>query len=259
MSSQAEVRSIEALKDFRVALALYDEDTLAALGAVEAEVRRTVQWLEQDRPVYWQEQIKRRREQVAAAKSEVFRRQLQKKPEYIAVDERAEGEPPPKAEASLQEAEKRLTMVRKWQPLLQPGRSSSTTAASSGIKELAAADVPRAVEPAVAGSSTALEAYLQRRTALGAGSLAATGHQPLHPDDSPGGIRDESRPGALDEEDAATTRPRRQMPLTQDAATGSAATVAEDDPREVITYAQRKSHGRVEPVEADDEPCATSG
>ena len=80
MSSQAEVHSIEALKDFRVALALYGEDTLAALGAVEAEVRRTVHWLEQDRPVYWQEQIKRRREQVAAAKSEVFRRSSRRSP-----------------------------------------------------------------------------------------------------------------------------------------------------------------------------------
>jgi hypothetical protein len=67
MSSQAEVRSIDALKDFRTALALYAEDTLAALGAVEAEVRRTGQWLQQDRPGYWQEQIKRRREQVASA------------------------------------------------------------------------------------------------------------------------------------------------------------------------------------------------
>jgi hypothetical protein len=62
MSSQASVHSIDALKDLRVALALYGEDTLAALGAVEAEVRRTQRWLEEERPFYWQEQIKRRRE-----------------------------------------------------------------------------------------------------------------------------------------------------------------------------------------------------
>ena len=80
MSSQAEVHSIDALKDFRTALALYSEDALSALGAVEAEVRRTGQWLQQERPYYWQEQIKRRREQVASAKAEVFRRRLQKTP-----------------------------------------------------------------------------------------------------------------------------------------------------------------------------------
>ena len=95
MSSQAEVHSIEALKDFRAVLALYSDDTLAALAAVEAEIRRTTQWLQQDRPVYWQEQIKRGREEVAAAKAEVFRRKLQKKPDYSPVDERADGGPPP--------------------------------------------------------------------------------------------------------------------------------------------------------------------
>ena len=42
MSSQADVRSIEALKEFRVALALYAEEALGALGAVKMEARRTV-------------------------------------------------------------------------------------------------------------------------------------------------------------------------------------------------------------------------
>src|SRR5450759_764367 len=116
MGSQAEVHSIDALKDFRTALALYSEDTLSALGAVEAEVRRTVHWWHQERPYYWQEQSKRRREMVAAAKAEVFRRRLRKTPEYSP----SLSEPMEilrRAEASLQDAENRLTLVRKWQPL----------------------------------------------------------------------------------------------------------------------------------------------
>src|SRR3981081_4646807 len=72
MSSQADVRSIDSLKDFRVALALFSEEALAALGAVNSEVRRTIQWLQHDRREYWQQQIKRRREQVAEAKGEVL-------------------------------------------------------------------------------------------------------------------------------------------------------------------------------------------
>src|SRR5437764_979912 len=118
MSAQAEVRSIEALKDFQVALALYGEDTLAALGAVDAEVRRTVQWLQQDRPAYWQEQIKRRREQVASAKAEVFRRKLARTADSSpSITEQMENLR--RAEASLQDAERRLTLVRKWQPTPQ--------------------------------------------------------------------------------------------------------------------------------------------
>jgi hypothetical protein len=158
MTSQAEVHSIEALKDFRAMLALYAEDTLAALGAVEAEVRRTVQWLQQDRPVYWQEQIKRRRELVASARSEVFRRKLQKKPDYSP----SMSEPMEilrRAEASLQDAEKRLAMVRKWQPLLNHA-VLEYHGSIQRIKDLAANDVPRAVSTLVR-IIEALEAYLR--------------------------------------------------------------------------------------------------
>ena len=90
MSSQAAVHSIDELKNFRVALALYGEDTLGTLGAVEAEVRRTLRWLEEERPAYWHDQIKRRREQVAMARAEVFRRNLTEAARLHAGDVRAE-------------------------------------------------------------------------------------------------------------------------------------------------------------------------
>ena len=41
MSAQASVRSIESLKDFRVVLSLYGDDTLGALGGIEA-MRRSI-------------------------------------------------------------------------------------------------------------------------------------------------------------------------------------------------------------------------
>jgi len=72
MSSQAAVHSIENLKEFKAAVAIYGDDTVAALGAIDAEVRRALLWLQQDRPAYWLEQIKRRREVVASAQAEVF-------------------------------------------------------------------------------------------------------------------------------------------------------------------------------------------
>jgi hypothetical protein len=166
MSSQAEVHSIDALKDFRTALALYSEDTLSALGAVEAEVRRTGQWLQQERPYYWQEQIKRRREQVASAKAEVFRRRLQKTPDYSP----SLSEPMEilrRAEASLQDAEKRLSQVRKWQPLFHHA-VLEYHGSIQRIKDLAASDVPRAVS-VLTRMIDALEAYLRLASPSGLG------------------------------------------------------------------------------------------
>lgn len=157
MSSQAEVHSVEALRDFRAALALYGEDVLAALGAADAEIRRTVQWLQQDRPFYWQEQIKRRRDRVAAARADLFRLKLQKTPEHHP----SLAEPKERlrqAEAALQDAEKRLLAVRKWQPALQQA-ALEYHASVQRLKDLAAADVPRAMG-LLARIVEALEAYL---------------------------------------------------------------------------------------------------
>lgn len=171
MSSQATVLSVEALKHFRSALALYGEETLAALGAVDAEVRRTVLWLEQNRPGYWQDQIKRRRELVSQARGEVFRKKLQQRPDYT----------PPmseqlanlrQAEASLQEAEKRLTLVRKWQPRLQHA-VLEYHASVQRIKDLAAGDIPNAAL-LLGRIVDAIEAYLRVQPPSGTGSNADT-------------------------------------------------------------------------------------
>jgi len=166
MSGQAEVHSIEALKDFRAALSLYGEDALAALGAVEAEVRRTVVWLHQDRPVYWQERIKRLRERAASAKSDLFRLSLQKTPEHHPSLAEAK-ERLRLAQAALADAEKRLTLVRKWQPALQQA-ILEYHGSIQRLKDLAAIDVPRGAA-LLARIVEALEAYIRIQPPTGDG------------------------------------------------------------------------------------------
>jgi hypothetical protein len=172
MSSQASVRSIDTLKDLRVALALYGEDTLGALGAVEAEVRRTLRWLQEEQPRYWQDQIKRRREQVSMARAEVFKKNLQKRADYNPpMSEQKDNLR--KAEASLQDAEKRLAAVKKWQPLFQHA-VLEYHASVQRIKDLSAGDVPRAVN-LLSRMIDALEAYLRVTAPSGLETLPATG------------------------------------------------------------------------------------
>ena len=170
MSSQADVRSIDSLKELRVALALYEEDAAAALGAVESEVKRTARWLVEDRPIYWQEQIKRRREQVAMAKSELFRRKLQERPDH-APPMSEQKENLRQAEASLQEAERRLVMVRKWQPMFNQA-VLEYHASVQRVKDITANDVPSAVN-LLGRLIDALESYL--RVAPPSPSLTAEG------------------------------------------------------------------------------------
>ncbi|MCA1695290.1 MAG: hypothetical protein LC749_11460, partial [Actinobacteria bacterium] len=142
MSDHADVRSVEAIKEFRVALALFADDALGALGGVGMEARRMVQWVQHDRRAYWQEQIKRRREQVAMARSEVFRRKLAKTDDYTpALSEQKELLR--KAEASLQDAVFRAGLVKKWESALQQA-VLEYQGATRRISTLASGDVPRA-------------------------------------------------------------------------------------------------------------------
>jgi hypothetical protein len=157
MGEHAAVNSIEGLKDFRVALALFAEDALSALGAVDMEVKRTVHWVHYDRRAYWQEQIKRRREQVAMAQAEVFRRKLSKTADNSpAMSEQKELLR--KAEASLHDAERRVELVKKWEPALQQA-VLEYKASRARIKNLASGDVPRAIA-LLERLIVALEAYL---------------------------------------------------------------------------------------------------
>jgi hypothetical protein len=158
MGTQAAVHSIEALKGLRTALALFAEDSLSALAAVDMELRRVGHWLEYDRPTYWQGQIKRRREEVAQAKAEVFRRKLAKTPEYTpAMTEQKEILR--KAEAGLLDAEKRLALVKKWRPAFQQA-VLEYHASVRRITDLSSGEVPRALA-ALERMVDALEAYLR--------------------------------------------------------------------------------------------------
>ena len=48
MADQAKVLSVQALKDFRIALINFVEEARNALGGVDMELRRTRDWLERD-------------------------------------------------------------------------------------------------------------------------------------------------------------------------------------------------------------------
>jgi hypothetical protein len=157
MSQGADVRSIDSLKEFRSALALFSEDAQAALGAVDAEVRRTLQWLQHDRREYWLQQIKRRREDVASAQADLFRKKLAKTADSSpAMSEQKERLR--KAEADLREAEARALLVKKWEPALQQA-AIEYRATTRRIKSIATGDVPRALALLVR-LIDAIEAYL---------------------------------------------------------------------------------------------------
>jgi hypothetical protein len=58
MSSQAHVHSLEAVEAVRTALVTFLDQVEQALATLDVEMRRTLDWLEHDRPAYWRRQVR---------------------------------------------------------------------------------------------------------------------------------------------------------------------------------------------------------
>ena len=76
MSQGANVSSVDAIRDFKIALINFAEDAKNGLGATEMEIRQVRNWLQRDQLSYWQSQVKRGQERLSMARADLHRRQL---------------------------------------------------------------------------------------------------------------------------------------------------------------------------------------
>lgn len=117
MSPAARVTSLEAIQVFRERLVEFGIDGRDALGALEYQVHRAVDWLA-EKTQHWQRQIRERREEFHRAKLELDQRKYENR------DGRGRGTTEPeknfrKAQLRLQEAESKLALCKRWKPLLE--------------------------------------------------------------------------------------------------------------------------------------------
>jgi hypothetical protein len=116
--SQANVRSIDAIRDFKLALISFAEDARVALGAMEMEIRQVQNWLERDQLTFWKAQVKRSHEEIAEKRTELHRRQLSQI-NSDAVSDSDQKEALRKAQRRLQFSEEMVERVKKWIPILE--------------------------------------------------------------------------------------------------------------------------------------------
>ena len=64
----ANVQSLDALRDVRLALILFQERAISAMGSLRTKIDRTRAWLEQDRPLYWRDQERNAYDRVATGR-----------------------------------------------------------------------------------------------------------------------------------------------------------------------------------------------
>jgi hypothetical protein len=117
MSQFARVASLDAIRDFKAALADFADTANVALSEATADVQRTIWWISHDQLANWQREIKKRTDKLNQAKAELFKKQLESNDSRTsAVVERKHVA---KWQAALDEAENKVRMVKKWGQVLE--------------------------------------------------------------------------------------------------------------------------------------------
>ncbi len=117
--AKAHVESIDAIRDFKVALIKFAQAASVSLSDAESELNRTQTWLETEQMTFWAGQIRKRQELVARAKDAVRQKKLFKDASGrfpSAVDEEKALSI---AMRRLAEAEEKFTNTKKWARRLQ--------------------------------------------------------------------------------------------------------------------------------------------
>jgi len=117
--SGARVQSIEVLKAFRLALCGFTATTGRVLNDADAELQRTLNWLETEQDSYWEGQIRKRSEEVAKAKQAVLVKKLCRNVDGSPGSAVEEEKALRVAMRRLEEAKQKLTGVRQYARRLQ--------------------------------------------------------------------------------------------------------------------------------------------
>ena len=110
MPDRAQVTSIEALDSFRAELLVYLSKMRPLLEDSSDEISRTRLWLQSDRRLHWESQVRRRTKELAQAQQALFSAELANlrgpaMAERMAVQRR---------ERALADAQEKLRLVKRW-------------------------------------------------------------------------------------------------------------------------------------------------
>jgi chromosome segregation ATPase len=115
MAEKAQITSVEAIESFRSSLIVFLGQSRPALEEVGSELARMKQWLQDDRRVFWQTELRKRGRKLEEAKQELFNATLSQLNEASALHHMAVQ----RGQRAVQEAEDKLKILKKWERELE--------------------------------------------------------------------------------------------------------------------------------------------
>ncbi|RLS51985.1 MAG: hypothetical protein DWH91_17685 [Planctomycetota bacterium] len=143
MSGPANVISIDAIRDFVPAVALLQEELKAVISALQIEMQRALSWIEQDRPRYWQVQLKRAFDRVAETRTALTTCQMRtvagRRPSCIEEKEAFSA-----AKRRLEYCQEQIEVVKRWGVKLRH-EADEFRGRIAGCQRLAESDLTKAL------------------------------------------------------------------------------------------------------------------
>jgi hypothetical protein len=163
---EADVRSIDAVRDWHATLANYADSLSEALAGVEMEIRRAFDWLDEQQAL-WKQAVRDCEEEVVRAKAELSQRKFKtwdgREPDCT-VQERDLL----RAKARLEHAEEQVERVRQWIGRLPKVIDEVYRGAGRRLQNFLDDDLPKG-QTDLARRIASLELYAGQRPDLGGG------------------------------------------------------------------------------------------
>ena len=156
MSDNAQIRSIPALREFKAALTVFRDDSSSAIDMMLMELHRAMDWIEHDRPAYWQNEVRKAFELVASTRTALntclMRTVAGRRSSCI-----EEKEAHTAAKRRLQHCQEQIELVRRWSIKIRH-EADEFRSRLSVLRRRLDGDLPNSVM-LMDRMATALEAY----------------------------------------------------------------------------------------------------
>jgi hypothetical protein len=144
MGQSAKVKSIDALQAVTSALECFHDDASSAMDDLEMEIRRALQWINQDCRQYWKEELRKSRDGVLEAQRQLenarmFRRITEEHNSFVEEKKAVE-----RAKRRMQIAEAKVEALPHWSVAIERAVNEFRGSRSQFANWLEA-DFPRAV------------------------------------------------------------------------------------------------------------------
>jgi hypothetical protein len=154
----ADVTSIPAIREFKVALLKFQDEGRSSLELLQIEIQRVLQWIEQDRPAYWTAQTRRAFDLVAQTRTALTTCQMRtvagRRPSCI-----EEKQAHAAAKRRLQHCQEQVRRVKQWGVKLHQERDDFR-GRMSGLARVLEQNVPQ-MAALLERISTTLEDYAE--------------------------------------------------------------------------------------------------